>query len=233
MRRGQQHCHRKSISRNHGNSDDGRDRDSITEDISPSAREELIKALGDFKPYASSINKVHRRLTKQPLEEATIDYETIQKAISAWTTSERSISIAKSLWKHFEKADVHVTAFRVSILFAFVNDDRSWPVIEWKEGNDKELLALFHFDDAHPRSEVGSWLVHYGAGISTDEDRWSVTSIAWGVTDMSHLKKLFGAARHFLGILEWDPQVALNLYCGIEPSNPSNPEYVPSDITDW
>jgi hypothetical protein len=226
MRGRQQHCHRNSFRRNDGNPDDDRDHDSITEDISASTREELINTLGDFKPYASAINKVHRRLTKQPLQETSIDYETIHKAISAWTTSERSTSIAKSLWKHFEKPEVHVTAFRVSILFAFVNDDRSWPVVEWKEGNDKELLALFHFDDAHPRSEVGSWLVHYGAGISTDEARWAVTSIAWGVTDMSHLKTLFGAARHFLGILEWDPPVALNLYCGIEPSDPSDQEYV-------
>jgi hypothetical protein len=115
----------------------------------------------------------------------------------------------------------------VSILFGFANDDRSWPVVEWKEGDDKELFALFHFDDVNPRPEVGSWLVHYGAGITTDEDRWSGTSIAWGVTDMSHLKTLFGAAQHFLGILECDPPVALNLYCGIEPSDPSDQEYLP------
>jgi hypothetical protein len=165
-------------------------------------------------------------MTKQPFQETSIDYETIYKAVSAWTTTERSISIAKSLWKHFEKPEVHITAFRVSVLFALASDDRSWPVVEWKEDNDKELLALFHFDEVNPRSEVGSWLVHYGAGISTDEARWSVTSIAWGVTDMSHLKTLFGAAQHFLGILEWDPQVALNLYCGVEPANPSEQEYV-------
>jgi hypothetical protein len=221
MRQGHWPSERKSFSRS--------DRDSIcTEDVPSSAgREELINALDNFKPYASSITKVHRRMTKQPLHETSIDYDTICKAVSAWTTTERSISIAKSLWKHFEKPEVHITAFRVSVLFAFVNDERSWPVVEWKEDNDKELMALFHFDDQNPRSEVGSWLVHYGAGISTDEARWSVTSIAWGVTDMSHLKTLFGAAQHFLGILEWDPQVALHLYCGTEPLNsPSEQEYV-------
>src|SRR6202023_2515277 len=99
-----------SFSRNHVNSDDDRDRDSIcTEDVPSSAREELINALGDFKPYASSIRKVHRRMTNQPLKETSIDYETIYKAVSAWTTTERSISIAKSLWKHFEKPEVHIT----------------------------------------------------------------------------------------------------------------------------
>src|SRR5208282_89010 len=116
------------------------------EALPPSAREELCNSLGDFKIYASSMDKLHRRIIKQTLPEGPVNYEIILKAISAWTTSERTVTIAKSLWKHFENPGVHVTAFRVSILFAFLNDDRSWPVVEWKEGNDKELIALFHFD---------------------------------------------------------------------------------------
>src|SRR6202035_4005042 len=105
MRQGHWPSERKSFSRS--------DRDSIcTEDVPSSAgREELINALDNFKPYASSITKVHRRMTKQPLHETSIDYDTICKAVSAWTTTERSISIAKSLWKHFEKPEVHITAF--------------------------------------------------------------------------------------------------------------------------
>ena len=179
------------------------------------------------------MNKLHRRIIKQTLPEGPVNYETILKAISAWTTSERTVTIAKSLWKHFETPGVHVTAFRVSILFAFLNDDRSWPVVEWKEGNDKELIALFHFDEKSRRPEVCSWLVHYGAGIlsdPTDEARWTETSIAWGVTDMSHLKTLFGAVQHFLGILEWSPEVALNLYCAIEPTTCSQQEYCLPDL---
>ena len=120
-----------------------------------------------------------------------------------------------------------MTAFRVSVLFAFLDDDRSWPVVEWKQGTDTEFIALFHFDDTLCRPEVCSWLVHYGSGIlpePTDEARWTVTSIAWGVTDMSHLKTLFGAAQHFLGILEWSPKVALNLYCAADPTTCSQSE---------
>jgi hypothetical protein len=165
-------------------------------------------------------------MLKQTIPEGTFNYETIRNAISAWTTSERTDTIAKSLLKRFETPGVHVTGFRVSVLFAFLNDDRSWPVVEWKEDNDKELMALFHFDD---RPGVCSWLVHYGAGIlsdPTDEARWIERSIAWGVTDMSHLKTLFGAVQHFLGILEWSPEVALNLYCAIGPTTCSQQEFV-------
>ena len=189
----------------------------------------MFNSLEEFNIYASSINKVHRHIIKQPLSEGPVNYEAIRKAISAWTTSERTLTIAKSLWQRFETPDVHVTAFRVSILFALPNDDRSWPVVEWKEDNDKELMALFHFDEKSRCPGVCSWLVHYGAGIlsdPTDEDRWTETSIAWGVTDMSHLKTLFGAAQHFLGILEWSPEVVLNLYCAIEPTTCSQTEYV-------
>ena len=90
-------------------------------------------------------------------------------------------------------------------------------------------MALFHFDEKCRRPGVCSWLVHYGAGILSDrtnEARWTNTSIAWGVTDMSHLKTLFGAVQHFLGILEWSPEVALNLYCSIEPTTCSQTECV-------
>ena len=185
--------------------------------------------MGDFKIHASSMNKLHRRTIKQILPEGQFNYDKIFSAISAWTTSERTLAIAQTLWNYFETNHVHITAFRVSILYGFLNDDRSWPVVEWKEGNDKELIALFHFDDKCRRPKVCSWLVHYGAGIisdPTDETRWTETFIAWGVTDMSHLKILFGAAQHFLGILEWSPEVALNLYCAIEPTTCSQKEYI-------
>jgi hypothetical protein len=191
-------------------------------------REDLFNSLGGFKLHESSLNKLHHRLVKQRLPEGPVTYETIFDAISEWTTSERALIIAKSLWKYFETQHIHVTAFRVSILFAFLNDDRSWPVVEWKEGNDIEVLALFHFDDKSRNPGVSSWLVHHGDGIlsdPTDDARWTKTAMAWGVTDMSHLKILFGAAQHFLGILEWPPEVALNLYCAIEPSICTHAEY--------
>jgi hypothetical protein len=175
------------------------------------------------------MNKLHRQTIKQILPEGQFNYDKIFSAISAWTTSERTLAIAQTLWNYFETSHVHITAFRVSILYGFLNDDRSWPVVEWKEGNDKELIALFHFDDKCRRPKVCSWLVHYGAGIisdPTDETRWTETFIAWGVTNMSHLKILFGAAQHFLGILEWSPEVALNLYCAIEPTTCSQKEYI-------
>ena len=227
MGRGRPHWHRKSNSRSRETSDDELDTTRPAA-LPPPVSEDLFAGLEDFKLHASSINKVHRRLVKQTLPEGPVNYETILKAISAWTTSERALIIARSLQERFGPLGAQVTGFRVSILFAFRNDDRSWPVVEWKEGNDTELVALFHFDDNSQSPGVCSWLVHYATGISSDpsdEARWSKTSIAWGVTDMSHLKTLFGAAQHFLGILEWSPEVALNLYCAIEPTCSKN-EYI-------
>jgi hypothetical protein len=183
----------------------------------------------DFKIYASSMSKVHFLTTQQPLPEGPVDYETICEAISSWTTSERTDTIAEFLWNHFVDSRVQVTGFRFSILFPFCNDDRSWPVVEWKEGTDTEAIALLHFDDKSPRPKVCSWLVHYGSGIipdSINEARWKATSIDWAVTDMSHLKTLFGAAQHFLGILNWSPEVALTLYCALGPTTCSQSEYV-------
>jgi hypothetical protein len=119
------------------------------------------------------------------------------------------------------------TAFRVSVLCSLSNEDYSWPVVEWKAGDDTEVLAMFHFDSSHPPGAC-SWLVHYGSGIlkdSTNDTRWKKTALAWGVTDMTHLKTLFGAAQHFLGILEWSPVDAMNLYCSADTTNCSAEEY--------
>lgn len=191
----------------------------------------MIKALYDsltnFKPYAYVLGNVHLILRKQPLPRySSVTYDTIFDAASAWMTSKRARTVAESLQKHFKETGTRVTALRVSVLFPFLDDDRTWPVVEWEEEPDKELLALFHFDDKSHGPGVSSWLVHYGAGIISEENRWNETSIAWGVTDMSHLKTLFGAAQHFLGILEWQPAIVRTLYCEIEPPNPSKEEYV-------
>ena len=231
MRGAHHHSYRRSRSRSRGNSDD--EVVATRPEVVPQVTREDSYSVEDFKMYASSINKVHRRTIKQPLPEGPVNYETICKAISAWTTFERTRTIAKSLWKHFETLGVEVTGFRVSVLFGFLGDDRSWPVVEWRQGTDTEFLALFHFDDKSPRPDVCSWLVHYGSGIladPTDEARWKETSIAWGVTDMSHLKTLFGAAQHFLGILEWSPDVALNLYCAVVPTTCTQSEYVHQNL---
>ena len=193
----------------------------------PSTKEALSKSLEDFKIYARALNKVHLLLAKQPLSRSTpVTYDTILDAVSAWTTAERARTIADSLRKHFDDAGTCATAFRVSVLFSFLNDDQMWPVVEWQEDTNKELLALFHFDENSHGPGVTSWLVHYGAGVMSDETRWKETSIAWGVTDISHLKALFGAAQHFRGILEWPPAIAMTLYCQIEPLNASKEEYV-------
>ena len=174
------------------------------------------------------------------MPEEPVNYETILRAVSAWTTSKRALAIAEALKRYFDSLRVHVTAFRASIVFPFPNDNRSWPVIEWKEGADKEFLAILHFDDKSNHPGECNWLVHYGAGSlsdQADEARWTETSISWGVTNMSHLKTLFGVAQHFLGILEWPPNVALKLYCDIEPLVCSQEEYAFQvcrvDLPEW
>lgn len=171
------------------------------------------------------MNRLHRRLAKQPFtEQALFDYETILKAISAWIKTEQAVIISKSLDEYFVNSNTKATALRVSVLFPFPNDDRSWPVVEWKQDNDKDILAIFHFDENSGRPGRYSWLVHCGTGPVSDESRWEETVIAWGVIDMSHLKTLFGAAQHFLGILDMPPADATRLYCEIEPTDCSKEE---------
>ena len=181
------------------------------------------------------MDKLHRQMVKQPLEPQTADYNSILHAISAWTSPQHARTIADSLVKYFNDSGARATALRISVLFSFRNDDRMWPVVEWKEENGSELLALFHFDNPH-RHGVCSWLVHYGMGRLGNEGGWRQTSLAWGVSDMSHLKTLFGAAQHFIGILKWDSALGEKLYCATELFGYTEEEYIPvessNDSTD-
>lgn len=146
--------------------------------------------------------------------------------VSVWTTPEVSRKIVSSLQKHLSTTDAHVTRFRASIIYSMTNDECAWPVVEWTENDDTEVIAIFYIDEDAP-SEACSWLMHYGVGILEDSKngmRWENTYISWSVGDMDHLKSLFEAAQQLLGVLKWSVHDMLQLYCKRDLGNLSSEE---------
>lgn len=122
-----------------------------------------------------------------------------------------------------------MTALRVSAVCSFTNNDFSWPILEWKESDDTETIAIFHIED-QDEPEDCSWLMHSGVDKSGEvetEKKWAGSAVSWSVADLDHLKTLFGAAQHTLGILEWPVQDAIKLYCQTNPSTCSDEELLP------
>ena len=90
-----------------------------------------------------------------------------------------------------------------------------------------EVMAIFLLDD---EGTVCSWLMHRGCGAADateDGNRWKSTSVSWCVGEIGHLKSLFEAAQHLLGILQWTPEDILNFYCKSDLGSGSEEQYFP------
>ena len=121
-----------------------------------------------------------------------------------------------------------MTAFRATVVYPLINNENSWPVVEWKEDEDTEVIAIFHIQNEPDGVDACSWLMHSANGVHTEENatsRWKRSSIEWSVRQLGHLKTLFGAAQHVMGILEWSVADALPLYCQSRPENCSDGQY--------
>jgi hypothetical protein len=183
-----------------------------------------IHCFNGLRIHASVFEALHYRTSRKPIPQTKVDFDTIFSAVSEWTPPESASQIARSLQKHFADSNAHVTGFRASTVYGFNDDDLSWPVIEWKEDNDTDVIALFYPDEE--TSTFCSWLLHYGKGRTADGERWKHTSISWCVAEMSHLKSLFRIAQHLLGILEWSMEDILTLYCKRDAGNCTDEAYV-------
>ena len=184
-----------------------------------SDRHDLIANCFEQLNYpASTIQNLHLQVAQKPIPEGKTDDKGMFEQVAVWNSPEVTRRIMCSLQRHFKATDTRVTRFRASIIFSLTNDDCSWPVVEWKEQDDTEVIAIFYVDETMP-SDVCGWLMHYGRGIvkdSKEDMRWEKTSIAWSVGDMDHLKSLFEAGQHLLGILQWPTEDMLRLYCKTE-----------------
>jgi hypothetical protein len=124
--------------------------------------------------------------------------------------------IARSIAAYVHSRNTCVTALRASVVSSFVDDNLAFPVIEWKESNETENVAIFHFD-AHTNPEECSWLMHSGLrdldNLTAGSSKWQSSRIDWNLANIGHLSGLFGVAKHSLGVLEWPTADILTL-CG-------------------
>ena len=126
-------------------------------------------------------------------------------------------------------ASPSIRSLRVSLVYSFADEDKSWLVVEWKEDVDLNVIAIFDFDDFDDRKPC-SWLMHYCHYVSSslpgNQRHWNQSSVAWMVADLGILKGLLQAVQHILGILTWSKRDAMRLYCETNPSPCSSEEFI-------
>jgi hypothetical protein len=176
---------------------------------------------------ADVLDQLHCRVSKRPLPQMCepSDSSTLQE-IANCTGAEVSIVVDRALQRYLRSKNVSIQAFRASVVYPLAEDDFSWPVLEWTEGDGTKVLAIFEVD-ADTEPPVCNWLMHQGIqGGRTDDSRWMNASVMWRVTEIDCLRPLFGAARHLLGILDWTSADAHNLYCRGTLESCSDEKYV-------
>lgn len=182
-------------------------------------RNTIANCLEAIQPHASALEALHELVSSNPLDPIQTDLSAMVNEIAAFTTRDTAERIACSFQ---QQGPVEISGFRASIIYSFTNDDCAWPVVEWREQSGTEVLAICYVEDD---AEVCSWLMHFGAGEGSDGKTWAKTWISWSVRNMGHLKSLFGAARHLLGVLGWSVDDMLKLYCRQDLEGTSMKEY--------
>jgi hypothetical protein len=134
--------------------------------------------------------------------------------------------ITEYLTKYFELTPHRrVTGFR-AVVTLLLGEIRGWPVIEWREGYDTEVLAIFKIE---PQTARCCCLMHYGEGIGWhDRKRWRRSLLTWQIGEVDDLKELLVVVQHILGMLHWSDTDILNLYFQDSPTDCSDEE---SDLT--
>ena len=184
----------------------------------------------ELKGPANVMTRLHNRTAQKPIPALRNDFTfrlVLQTIGACCATIPIAFLVTRAVIMHIQQSNARMTALRATAVHPLVNDTSSWQVVEWKEGDDTEVIAVFHVDEDVKEPESCSWVSHTGVGICEDDKsgkRWRKSSISWSVGHLGHLKILFGAAQHVLGVLEWSVADAVVLYCQTDPKECSNKE---------
>lgn len=164
-----------------------------------------------FEAVSADLGSLHNLLLQRDLPEIGSDKMTLFQQISSRVNR---LEVAVQVMEKFQdlSRDVQVKGFRVSVVYPFESDDQSWIILEWREEDGVNALAIF---DVNEESDGCSYLVHYVSSVTTSarENGRNRPALIWNVADMPGLKTLFQAALHALGILKMPKSDALNVYC--------------------
>jgi len=171
------------------------------------------------------VNQLHVHLSQHPLSFLSPDRPSSRfDALSDRTGPEIARTLDRTLQELLQSRDVEMTAFRVSVIYTFIKNDKSWPMIEYTEDNGTRVLAIMALDDddSPERCSYIMHVIHSSASHSS-----SLADLTFNVSDFKVMKTLFQVAQHVWGLLQMPREDALILYCEThESSNYSTEKYL-------
>jgi hypothetical protein len=147
---------------------------------------------------------------------------TIIETLTPYVSDPELDPITGYLQQYFGTSLRRITGFRAGVV-RLLNDEKLWPVVEWREDHDTDVLAIFKV--MGPGIPCGC-LMHYGEGIAwLERTRWRRSALTWQVTEIGDLCDLFLVAQHSLGMLHWSNEDIVNLYVKDCPENCTDEQY--------
>ena len=107
-----------------------------------------------------------------------------------------------------------VTDVRAVVIPSFQNDEESWPIVQWKELDTKQM-AIFMMD---PAIGILSCLFHSATGQEQNELQWPCSYLTWYLETMDHLFDMLEVVQQVLGLSQWqDPGMVDQLFDPTQP----------------
>lgn len=186
----------------------------------------LLSVLG------KTLQRLHQQISGNPTSPNTSDKSEVRAIIASYTSDQVADCVDRCLQRHVKATGARIGGLRASVVYPFTGDIPC-PILQWKEGDLTEVMAIYLVEpdnrlETDAELHDGSWIMHFGRGITLHADghHWENAFIAWSVTEMSRLKRLFQTAQHLFGILEWSKEDAYRLYCGQGSEECSDDEYL-------
>ena len=165
-----------------------------------------------FRYLCEIVTQLHRQVSRNPPRLVLSDVNSRQEMLRNCTSDAVAITLERLIG--FISANASsIRGFRASAVYPLANSGPSWPLLEWTEGEDTEVMAIFELNGVTDLAEC-NWLVscrYNSHGPSGGQGRSG--SVNWRVTQLRHLKMLFEVAQHLSGILAWSPEDTHRLYC--------------------
>jgi hypothetical protein len=132
-----------------------------------------------------------------------LDFQEIVNTLRRHVNPSRAVSIADHLHSYFRSKDIHITGLCARPVELFGEDQDPISEVEWQEGDDSDVLALFRVpNDAGPCS----YLMHVNMRRKLPHQPGNHAHLDWSVSNTAHFKDLFKAAKHKLGLLKWSTE---------------------------
>ena len=170
-----------------------------------------------FVRYVLKFGALHSKVLPSPLQDIQrVSLEVLTRILSERTPIEVVPKLANVLFRLWQTRGITITGFLSTVIYALENDLCFWPIVQWRESNGVEGMAIFLFEGTH--NDKISWMIHRATPQPTEQgNTWQNAKITWRVRDMEAMKSLCYAAMHFDNVLSWTPEQTLNLYCHVKP----------------